>query len=194
MKFGIDIDGVLANFTGAFNSIVNSIWPGRMPGNYVWEDWNCAKYITPDEMKQVWRIVKDTPYFWENLSSLSGVTELQQTLTVKDEVYFITSRGDTVGEPASVQSARWLHHRGLWPRAGYSTVLRVEHPHQKVDLLNTLGITFYLDDYSVTIDQVKDIYGMHEYLLDYPHNRAYKTDRVHSVSEYIEKIRHLDKR
>lgn len=196
MRFGIDLDGCIANFTASVVAIGNSLWPGKFPPSYVPENWNYEGYLTDVEWAQIWTVIKDTPYFWENETEMDGVAQLRNGITLPDEVFFITARATTKGEPPAVQSARWLHHRHLWPRAGYSTVLQVEEPKNKQDLFRALKIKFMLDDYAPTVQQLNQIEidgePVRAFVLDQPWNRyATELPRVFSVTEYLNKIRAL---
>jgi 5'(3')-deoxyribonucleotidase len=192
MRYGLDLDGVLANFGAEVVAIGNALWPGKFPHLYAPDNWDYEGQLTKEEWAQIWTVIKATPYFWENETDLPGLARLKEKITPADEVFFITARETTIGEPPSVQSARWLHHRGLWPRAGYSSVLQVEEAKYKQDLFRGLKLKFMLDDYAPTIEQLNKIEGMHAFLLDQPWNRyANELPRVFSVSEYLEKIRTL---
>lgn len=192
MRFGIDLDGVLGNFGAEVVAVGNRLWPGKFPLGYVPDNWDYEGYLTKNEWDQVWAAIKATPYFWENETNLPGLLELQYGMKKDDEIFFITARATTTGEPPSVQSARWLHYRSLWPRAGYSSVLQVGDPKYKQDLFRGLKLTFMLDDYAPTVEQLNQIEGMHAFVLDQPWNRyAKELPRVFSVTEYLEKIRAL---
>lgn len=192
MRFGIDLDGVLADFGSRVVDIGNKIWPGKFPPGYKPDNWNYEGYLTKDEWDQVWATIKATPHFWEHEAGMLGVQQLNWGLKPKDEVFFITARCTTVGEPPAVQSANWLGYRGLWPREGYSTLLQVDAPEHKQNLFPALKIPFFLDDYAPTVAQLNLIPNMRAFVLDQPWNR-YATDlpRVHSVAEYLDTIRAL---
>lgn len=192
MRFGIDLDGVLCDFTASVVDVANALWPGKLPKNFVADNWNYEGHLTPDEWDQIWVAIKKTPYFWENELTMVGATELQAGIKNDDEVFFITARTKTIGEPPAVQSARWLSHRRLYPRACYSTVLQVNDPKHKQDLFRGLDLKFMLDDYAPTVVQLNKIEGMHAFVLDQPWNR-YEKDlpRVFSVTEYLSTIRSL---
>lgn len=199
MRFGIDLDGVLADFGGRVVEIGNTLWPGKFPPGYVPDNWNYEGYLTDEEWKQVWAAIKSTVYFWENEQSLPGVKDLAEGITKEDEVFFITARATTVGQPPSVQSAAWLAHRHLYPRFGYSTVIQVDDLKLKADLFRTLKVKYMLDDYAPTVkalNEITDSNGMpfmRAFVLDQPWNR-YMTDlpRVYSVEEYLRTIREIE--
>ena len=192
MRFGIDLDGVLADFGEKVVTIGNQLWPGKFPPGYVPDNWDYEGHLTKEEWKEVWAVIKTTPYFWEDEIPMPGVTDLREGVRPDDEIFFITARARTVGEPPSVQSILWLHEQGLWPRAGYSHVIAVEDPKHKQDLFRALKLQFMLDDYAPTVEQLNQIEGMHVFLFDRPWNHyAAELPRVFSVSEYLNTIRKL---
>ena len=196
MRYGIDLDGVLGDFGSRVVQIGNRLWPGKFPPGYIPDNWNYEGYLTEDEWDQVWANIKATPYFWLDEQAMPGVEELQDHLAFfgeHDEVFFITARQTTKGEPPLAQSSQWLRVHGLWPRNGYSVVLQVEDPKHKQDLFRGLKLNYMLDDYAPTIEQLNKIEGMHAYVLDQPWNRyATSLPRVYSVSEYLDKIRRIE--
>jgi|SRR5208282_987890 len=195
MRYGIDIDGVLANFGGQVIRVGNELWPGKFPEGYRPDNWNYEGYLTKEEWNRVWAAIDVTPHFWEGLKPEPGLTELRRAVAcypnnINDEIYFITARRVTTGDSPLVQSAAWLNRFGLWPRQGYSTIIPVAEPKNKIDLFKGLGLKFMLDDYSPMVEELnKSVEGMHAYVLDQPWNRyAKELPRVYSVAEYLEVI------
>lgn len=212
MRFGIDLDGVLANFTENVVDIANRLWPGKLPRGFVPRDWNYTGDLTSEEMSAIFKEIAVTPYFWENESELSGTEDLADYLRneryrhnlssdvaspenqeKRDQIYFVTARMATVGNPPLVQSAHWLAGRGFWPRNGFSTVIPVEHAKHKKDLFRGLGLNFMLDDYAPTVRELNGIEGMHAFVLDQPWNQKENQDlpRVFSVAEYLDEVNRL---
>jgi hypothetical protein len=197
MRYGIDLDGVLGDFGAQVVKIGNQLWPGKFPPGYKPDNWNYVGYLSDAEWQEVWKAIDATPFFWENeLEEGLGVDDIKRDLYVKhlkDEVFFVTARRTTVGEPPAVQSAHRLEARGLYPRNGYSTVLQVNDAKYKQDLFRGLKLKYMLDDYAPTVVQLQAIEGMHAYLLDQPWNRYEKNvPRVYSVAEYLDTIHKLD--
>lgn len=194
MRYGIDIDGVLANFGAQVVRVGNQLWPGKFPPNYRPDNWDYEGYLTKTEWKQVWGVIDITPHFWEDLEEEPGAVELLRALSIyhrsiHDEVYFITARRTTIGDSPLVQSAAWLNRKGLWPRRGFSTIIPVAEPKNKAELFRGLGLKFFLDDYAPTVAELNTLDGVQAYVLDQPWNRyATELPRVYSVAEYIEII------
>lgn len=184
-RYGIDLDGVLANFGARVVQAGNTLWPGKFPPGYVPDNWNYEGYLTGDEWNKIWEYIKSTPHFWLDEGEMAGLSELLDQIRPDDEIFFVTARAVTVGDSPAVQSAQWLMARGLFPRGGHSTVLQVMDSKHKQDLFKALRIEYMLDDYGPTVQQLIDC-GVKAYVLDQPWNRVY-TDlpRVYSVSEYL---------
>jgi len=201
VKIGLDLDGVLCNFGARVIEAANALWPRKLAPNFVPDNWNYEGHLTKEEFAEVWMYIKARKYFWEDIPSLAGVQDLQDFLMrrrsteePRDELYFITARAITVGDPPLAQSAHWLQIHGLWPRDGFSTVIPVAEPTHKKDLFRGLGIRYMLDDYAPTIAELNELEGMHAFVLDQPWNRYADTlPRVYSVAEYLDKIRTIEK-
>jgi hypothetical protein len=200
MRFGIDLDGVLANFGAKVVEIGNKRWPGKFPKDYVPDNWNYEGYLTKEEWAQIWIDIKATPHFWGTLAELPGLVDLQRAVnlypqSLHDEIYFITAREKTYGDSPLVQSAEWLSIYGLYPRQGHSVVIPVAASKEKAFLFRALGVKFMLDDYAPTVEALNNIKDdddqqfMQAYVLDQPWNRYAKDlPRVFSVEEYLKTI------
>jgi 5'(3')-deoxyribonucleotidase len=189
MRFGIDLDGVLADFGARIIEVANKLWPGKLAEGYVPASWDYTDVFSKEDWSSVWEEVKRTPYFWRDEQEQGeGANELSAFLMrhSEAEVYYITSRIPTAGSPVLAQSSQWLRDRGLWPRRGYSTVIPVADPKKKADVLQALKLPFFLDDYAVTVQGLQTIENLKTYVLDQPWNRyATHLPRVFSVAEYL---------
>lgn len=198
MRYGMDLDGVVANFGRAVIKAANSLWPGKMAEDFVPDNWDYVGTLTKEEWKLVWAVIKTTPRFWLGLEATTGASELRVGSTSKwgpneDEIYFVTARTQTIGESPLVQSAIWLSCEGLWPRGGRSTVIPVAEAKHKKDLFRGLGLKYMLDDYAPTVQDLNEIEGMHAFVMDQPWNHyATELPRVFSVAEYLSTIRELE--
>jgi hypothetical protein len=197
MRFAIDLDGVLSNFTARVISVANTLWPGRLRSDFVPDNWDYVGTFTKEEWDKIWAQIKNTPNFWLDAPPLSGVEDLWHYLerpnNGSDEVFFVTSRAVTVGYSPQVQSSQWLNTLGLWPRKGRSVVLCVADAKHKQDLFRGLGLKFMLDDFAPTVYQLNEIDGMHAFVLDQPYNQHAKDlPRVYSVTEYLDTIKDIE--
>ena len=66
-KYGIDVDGVLADFAHGFSDILRELGlelsPDYLPNNWSWT--NCG--LTDSLMKEAWKLVDSKPDFWNVL-------------------------------------------------------------------------------------------------------------------------------
>jgi 5'(3')-deoxyribonucleotidase len=193
LRFGIDIDGVLADFIASVVTIANQLWPGRLPIGYVPSDWNYSDVFSKDDWKRVWEEIVKTPNFWFNANCLSGATDLVDFLISAyppAEVVFITQRMDTGGISAKEQTRNWLISRVLFSDA-YDKLYTVKDAAEKAKILEDNRIQYYLDDYAPTIDGLQKTHPyIKAYLLDAPWNR-YMLDlpRLYSVKEYLQIVK-----
>lgn len=196
MKFGLDLDGVLGNFTAEVIRAANSLWPNKIPVGYSPDNWDYQGALTSEEWKQVWTALIDTENLWLNEQELIGVSHLQKFLKKHPlaEVYFITSRAETKGMSVLVQSTQWLEQRGLWSRFNRSTVIPVKRPSDKIQVLEDFNIPFFLDDHAPTISVIQKLSNTKAYVLDELHNQYAKfLPRVKSVEEYLQIVeRHFE--
>ena len=205
MRFGIDLDGVIANFGARVIDAANVLWPGKLPPSFVPDNWDYVGTFTKADWDAVWAQIKSTPYFWEDEPTLPGLQDLTDYLVAqcrentdpvnpaqRDEIFFITARLRTKGAPPLVQSSHWLQIHGLWPRDGYSAVIPVAKAEHKKQLFQGLGLKLMLDDYAPTVKELNEIEGMHAFVLDQPWNRyATELPRVYSVAEYLDTIKNI---
>ena len=146
LKWGIDLDGCLANFNRGFAERLRAkgvklptftaTWPE------VW-DWPHV-YATPEQVEATWKEVWDSAVFWKNLRPLpevgvSGVIERLWDLEQNGhELYFLTHRQ---GKRVHAQSVEWLkYHLGI----RHPQVLIV--PGSKAKVAKELQLDVALDD------------------------------------------------
>jgi deoxypyrimidine-specific 5' nucleotidase type C protein (NT5C) len=190
MRFGVDIDGVFAQFIPEVVTITNRLWPSKnVPLDYQPDNWDFPDILTKDEWKQVWLEIRKTHGFWRNATPYRKNIEALQLFTNKHkdaDVYFITSRADTIGESVLAQTFKWLNWFDLAPRSGHSTIIPVADATHKAAVLRALQLPFFLDDYAVTVYQLQNISDLKTFVLDQPWNRhATDLPRVFSVAEYL---------
>lgn len=178
---------MLADFASAVITETNKLWPGKMPLDYVPNDWNYQGMLTHDEWKQVWSELMKVDNLWLKLPPLPGTLDLFDFLQKNQtEVFYVTSRG--VGEGFSVltQTTLWLTRHRLY-NAG-AAVIPVEKHDEKVEIVLKNSLPFFLDDYAPTVELLRHA-GVNAYLLDKPYNRYAYLPRVHSVAEYLDIVK-----
>lgn len=178
-RLGIDIDGVLADFSGEYLRLANKIFghPENPALNPVW-DFN----IPPGQAATLWEVIKSTNNFWCTLKPISQIRLPQENHTL----IFITSRIVTAGETPEAQSAYWLANiLGVT----YPTVLVVPHWHDKERLVKYLNLDAFIDDKAETVQQMRQ-HGHNCYVFDQPWNQvsALSDKRVFSMEQFFEDI------
>ncbi len=154
MRIGLDIDGVHADFAGAFTKLIVKVTgkdlfergDGKNPPSW---DWFFLRGYTKEEVGLAWNVVKSpASAFWLNLEELPGCAATR--LVILDllrwhDVYFITNRP---GQNAKWQTEQWLRLH-----------LQIDHPtvllsSEKGLTAKALQLDCYLDDYYVNVDDV----------------------------------------
>jgi uncharacterized HAD superfamily protein len=147
LHFGIDVDEVCSDFTGAFAVKAAEVL-GRDFSNCGWPEWDCAKSlgITKDEELKVWDAIKHSSDFNEQLSECPrqpGFTAFLNDIFENRvaNVTFVTARSEHVRgvTPTQRQTARWLANHGF----ENPTVIVA---HEKGEICKALGVNVFVDD------------------------------------------------
>src|SRR5690348_1293532 len=165
MRIGIDIDGVLACFENSFTKIVNKLYPGCLPDDFVPQQWSWSKsgLVTDEQQNEAWEELKHTPNFWTTLSPYPENIRLLRSFLIKcntSMIYYVTSRVPTVGDNILAQTTHWLKEQGL--TFSHTSVLPVVHKNPlgglppKLAVVEALGIDVFLDDYLPTVISLGD--------------------------------------
>jgi hypothetical protein len=133
MRLGFDLDGTVADLQGALAREARRLFPGVDPGILPRSiapggDAGAAadegggvpgfsmSALSARQQRELWDAAQDRVNFWESLDeiepgSLARLSRLARAL--RWEVIFLTSRPETRGDTAQVQSHRWLTARGF---------------------------------------------------------------------------------
>lgn len=187
MRIGLDIDGVHADFAGAFTRLIqrvtgkNLFQPGDVKNPPSW-DWFFLRGYTKEEVGLAWNVVKSPgSAFWLNLEELPGAAATR--LVIHDmlrwhDVYFITNRP---GQNAKWQTEQWLRAH-----------LQIDHPtvllsSEKGLTAKALGLDCYLDDYYVNVDDVVEKTSGHYGVaaVGKPATRTYLLDASYNINESV---------
>lgn len=189
MKIGIDIDGVLADFTKSFNALVRAEFGIELPYPAPTWQWHREGGVTKQQDNQLWNIIKTT-HFWATLVPLPGAIEVIQRLDQLShdghDVYFITSRP---GKLAKFHTEWWLKSYGM----NFPTVLVTS---DKGPVVQGLGLNIFIDDKPennaeviAAVAQASSGKLPSVYLLDAPYNQwaqdAYGI-RIATVQEVLD--------
>lgn len=142
-KIGLDIDGVLSHFTLGFFNWFNE--PFKAP--IKWED----EFIVNNFKKIV-----DVKEFWSNLP----------VLTPPDKISFEVSCYVTSRPISSHISYKWLLDNGFPNRPVFTVGIK----QSKIEVINDLGITHFVDDHSVNMIDINKNTDCTCFLYQQPHN------------------------
>jgi hypothetical protein len=133
MRLGFDLDGTVADLQGALareaRRLFPDIDPGALPRSIAANAESAGaendtepapvfsmSSLTPGQQRELWRVVRAQVNFWETLDEIEpgSLARLSQLARERRwEVIFLTSRPETQGDTAQVQSHRWLTARGF---------------------------------------------------------------------------------
>lgn len=179
-RWGIDLDGVVADFNTAMYSLVPEVTGRDLfgPGDPEPPSWSRHMRevgYTTKEVDAVWKAVATDRSFWLSFEPLPGLDDLNAALPdhLDDEFYFITAR---IGETTKEQTERWLFERtGLFN----PTVIRSK---KKGAIANGLALDAFIDDkLAYALDVRVESPTTRVYLLDRPYNAEKPIDGITRV-------------
>lgn len=176
-QYGLDIDGVLANFIEALISYAYTHCPVEsllLPAS--WREWYSYDSHNPEAFRKVYKEITHLPSFWRSIEPLEEAVSEVKALPYLPTVY-ITSRPI----PTEV-TLDWLASVGL-PTA---PVVTVASSAEKVQHALEYGLTHFVDDLPGTCDAMQRA-GITALLFDQPHN----TNAQCSVEAPYTRIRRL---
>lgn len=168
MRVGIDVDGILSNFTQRFAELLITVTERKLidPATVVPVVWNWPQHYgyTEEEVARVWTVVKADTVFWASLDALPGADDFLKRLDESQhEVYFITDRP---GIGPQVQTQYWLAQHGYW---GPNVIISRKG---KGVVCDALSLEVYIDDKS---ENLSDCWQKSPstllFTLDYPYNK-----------------------
>lgn len=152
LVLGIDIDGVLADFTSGYikklmeASGKEDLLRGEEPPCWYWAT---VVGYTPEEDKAAWKLITSDPKFWATLRPTLQAAQALQILTeaylTGHRVYFLTDRP---GVNTHQQSMVWLMNNG------YGAFPQVLVTADKGPVAKGLGLTHLIDDKIENCEQV----------------------------------------
>src|SRR5271166_618606 len=184
-SIALDIDGVLANFGWTWNVMANEVLGTKIPVDLEHNSWDFGGLgLTPDQIRQVWQKFDHTELAWRSVPPYEENVSAMRRYLCREQralVYFVTSRQDTIGDPALTQSRDWLFDQGFHPKD--FTVIVVKHSYYKPQIYRSIGIGASLDDYVPNVIGANHIDNHKARALSRPWNkRAIEDFGVKSVS------------
>lgn len=181
-KLGIDMDGVLADFTGAYARIAKQLFGIEIdPSKQVAWDFECQGIDSAMD-DEIWNVINNTFDFWYAfIEPMPGANSLFMAYQYHD-LFFITSRTPTRGVTPALQTADWLcRYHGI----NRPTVIVVDPASKKVQIAKALDIDAFVEDKPSTVKLLRDA-GIKTYVFDQPYNRDLEGPRVYTVNEFLE--------
>jgi len=148
LRLGFDVDGVLADFRSAFRAAARECL-----GHALAEDVDGAKPapLTQGDVGKVWTHIARTPNWWLKVAAHEP-SEIARLYTLaraaRWEVFFLTKRPASAGDPVQFQTQWWLELQGFYLPA----VLTV--PGSRGELANAMRLDLVVDDQIVNCAEV----------------------------------------
>ena len=133
MKLGFDLDGTVADLQGALAREARRLFPGVEPGDLpqsiapandagrsAAQEGNAPGFsmsaLSSRQQKELWNAACARVNFWETLDEIEPGALARLSRLARErrwEVIFLTSRPETKGDTAQLQSHRWLAAKGF---------------------------------------------------------------------------------
>jgi len=176
VRIGCDIDGVLADFTSAFNALVRVEFDIKLPNPAPTWNWHREGGVTREQESKLWDYIKNSMW-WGTLHALPGALDAIEKLNLRSkgghDIYFITSRP---GKLSKYLTEVWLKYHGM----DTPTVLVTS---DKGPVAKGLRLDVFVDDKPENItDVLIHSPSTRSYLVDHLYNRGWDfTDtKVHT--------------
>ena len=185
-RFGMDIDGVLANFDRGFLDVLNRVYGKEyteedLENKRDWDYFKTLEDLTLEQENDAFKYLGE--WFWLRLEPYDQKAMLAiSLLSEKHNIYFITDRHPNPTKELTLwQTRKWLEHFNISP-AG--VILTKEKP----QACKLLGLEYFIDD------NVKNVNNINKtdtkcFVMNKSYNSKCKAERIYSIWDYISIIR-----
>lgn len=190
MRWGIDVDGVVAGFIEAYVREVNSRWPGKLPVGYQPVNWDWSPEMTEADNDIIWSIIKHKHNWWlsvpADFENIRAVAE-HRMRHPQDELFFVTARVSTKGMPVMHQTQTWLSQCGV---NGLGVAVIVDHSGDKAAIFNALECDANVDDKLEAVIE-HHAHTRNAFLLSRPWNQSGRPSSINAVGSLKDFFRRL---
>jgi hypothetical protein len=141
LRLGVDIDGVLADFRSAFRITARECLGHEAVGSD--NDGGSPSPLRQGDVEKVWAHIARTSNWWMRVQPYEPA-EIARLYAIarasRWEVFFLTKRPPSAGDPVQLQTQSWLERQGFYLPA----VLTV--PGSRGELANSLRLDLVVDD------------------------------------------------
>lgn len=184
-KVGVDLDGVVAQFSPTFIKMANEKFGLNMTQDKQtgWQ-FQCQG-LTVEQENSIWEDIENTPNWWGTLPPFENASDLEKASKVF-RLYFITSRVPTKGLPLEDQAANWLRaHFGIT----FPTVIVSDH---KGPIASALNLDYFIDDRDKNCLAVRAFSPFTKvFINDAPYNQDFvsgSVERAYGLNDFFNKI------
>jgi len=149
LRVGFDVDGVLADFRSAFRTTARACLGRSASGDAT--DGSRPSPLGQPEVAKVWAHIARTPNWWMHVPphEPAEIARLYAMARASRwEVFFLTKRPASAGDPVQFQTQWWLEQQGYYLPA----VLTV--PGSRGELANALRLDLVVDDQIINCAEV----------------------------------------
>jgi len=149
LRLGFDIDGVLADFRSAFRTTARECLGPQAVGPD--NDGDTPLPLSQRDVEKVWAHIARTHNWWMQVGAYEPA-EIARLYALaraaRWEVFFLTKRPRSAGDPVQFQTQSWLERQGFYLPA----VLTV--PGSRGELANSLRLDLVVDDQIVNCVEI----------------------------------------
>jgi 5'(3')-deoxyribonucleotidase len=190
-KIAVDCDGVLADFIAGAVEIINRMFPGKLPKDYVHTTWAFLALSRP-EWSAVMDEIKRTPNWWLTLKAFPenvGALERFMVANAGHDLWVVTARYPNEGMTVAKQTQLWIDACGIREHHNFLSTITVDDPEGKAPIYKAMGVQYSIDDKAETVIQCQSLPNHRAALLDRPWNESYDVLwRVPSLAAFLDAV------